>query len=228
MSFKFTTARTLLDRIFDLAYFHEEDGAVAIPYHRVDGRNRLIVIVGENASGKSFFRRIVQSVCRKNKIECIPISAEGRRQIAYSPWLTFVYGDESYEATGVNSTNTVLSGIKTCRGREEKHVIFWDEPDLGLSDSWAAGVGQQLCKFAQDLPEKTVAAFVVSHNRALVRELLPAEPFYLHLGVDTAEAPATLQQWINKPCTPRDPELLLEMGHKRFQMIQHILDLAKP
>lgn len=228
-TYKFSSPATLLNRVLDLAYFHaDEDGDLAIPFHRVDGKGRLVVIVGDNASGKSFFRRLVQLMCKKAEVECIPISAEGRRNIAYSPWLTFVYGDEEHEATGVNSTNTVLTGIRTCQGRDAKHVIFWDEPDLGLSDSWAAGVGQKLCAFAKDPPKHTVAAFVVSHNRALVRELLPSSPFYLHLGVSADEAPQTLQEWVERPCKPRDPDLLPEMSHKRFKMIQHILNRAKP
>lgn len=227
--FKFSSPGTLLDRALDLAYFHEdEDGDVAIPFHRVNGRGRLILVVGDNASGKSFFRRIVQLLCKKSDIECMAISAEARRTISYNPWLTFVYGDEEHEATGVNSTNTVLTGIKTCQGRDSKHVIFWDEPDLGLSDSWAAGVGQKLCQFAQEPPKHTVAALVVSHNRALVRELLPAKPFYLHLGVKAEEAPPTLQEWVERPCAPRDPDRLPEQSRKRFKMIQHILNRSKP
>ena len=222
--FKFSSPRTLLNHVLDLGYFCGDEPA--IPYHRVDGKGRLVVVVGDNASGKSFCRRIIQAMCQKNKIECIPISAEHRRKVSYMPWLTFVYGDEEYEATGVNSVGTVLQGINTCKARETNHVIFWDEPDLGLSDSWAAGVGQMLCEFAKDPPKHTVASFVVSHNKALVRELLPAEPFYLHLGSKTA--PATLEEWVEKRSPPRDPSKLPELSRKRFKAIQAVLDRSKP
>lgn len=229
MNLKFSSPKTLLNRILDLAYFHEENGEPpAIPFHRVDGKSKLTVIVGDNASGKSFFRRITQLVCKKNEIECMAISAEGRRHVAYSPFLVFVYGDEETQATGVNSTNTVLTGIKTCQSRETPHVVFWDEPDLGLSDSWAAGVGEKLCEFAETTPEKTVAAFVVSHNKALVRELLPADPTYLHLGTEASQAPQTLKEWVEAPIKARNPEKLIELSHQRFQKIQHILNTIKP
>ena len=113
----------------------------------------------------------------------------GRYRAALGPASAFIYGDESWESTGVLSSRTVLTGIKTCQGRKSKHVIFWDEPDVGLSDSWAAGVGQSICGFVTDCPRNTVAALVVTHSKALVRELLPAAPAYVHLGKEPSEAP---------------------------------------
>ncbi len=225
---EFTSPAELLDQALNLAYFHAEGGSPAIPFRRVDGKGKLIVIVGENASGKSFFRRIVQLMSKDNKYECMAVSAEGRRQVAYSPWLVFVYGDEEHQATGVNSMNTVLTGIKTSRSRDSKHLLFWDEPDLGLSDSWAAGGGRKMCEFLKDPPEQLVAACVVSHNKALVRELLPVEPYYLHLGTPAEEAPATLQAWLDHRPEPRDPELLPDISHERYKAIQRILDARKP
>jgi hypothetical protein len=222
----FYSVSSLLDAILALDYFHGSE--VAIPYHRVDGEDKLVVIVGDNASGKSFCRRIIQAMCQKAKVECIAISAEGRRKIAYSPWLTLVYGDEEYEATGVNSVGTVLQGINTCRARTSEHVIFWDEPDLGLSDAWARGVGKKFCAFAQDPPRHTSAAFIVSHRKALVRELLPANPSYLHLGVDGSLAPPTLQDWLDREPEPMDPEVLSKMSRARYSAIQQILNRVKP
>lgn len=226
MNLKFSSPATLLDVILDLAYFQGEDPA--IPFRRVDGEGKVILVVGDNASGKSFCRRIVQAVCQKTKIECIPISVEGRRKISYMPWLTMVYGDEEHEATGVNSTNTVLSGIHTSKGRDTKHVIFWDEPDLGLSEAWAAGVGQKLAEFAKNPPEHLQAALIVSHSRALIREMLPANPFYLHLGVSAEKAPPTLKDWVERPIVPRDPTKLPELSRERFKKIQQILNETKP
>jgi hypothetical protein len=97
-------------------------------------------------------RRIVHSFCHKNEVEFMGISMEGRRGISGSPWMCMVYGSEDYESTGCNSVGTVLTGITTCYGRESPHVIFWDEPDLGLSDSWAAGVGQKLAELGAKPP----------------------------------------------------------------------------
>lgn len=224
-TYRVRSPKTLLNDLLELAYFDEDPPA--IPAHRVDGKGKLIVVVGDNASGKSFFRRIVQLWCQKAKVECMHISAEGRRNVSYAPWLTFVYGDEQHESTGVNSVGTVLAGIKTCQGRDTPHVIFWDEPDLGLGENWAAGIGQKICEFAKAAPKTTKAALVVTHSRDLVRELLPAQPFYLHLGMAPEEAPQTLQEWLDRPITPMDPALLQKRSRERYKAIQGILRRVK-
>jgi len=138
-----------------------------------------------------------------------------------------VYGDESWESTGVLSSRTILTGTSTCRGRKSKHAIFWDEPDLGLSDAWAAGAGRHIREFAGDFPRNTVAAFVVTHSKALVRELLPAKPTYLHLGKEPSEAPQSLAEWVEHQPEARDLEELGKESRERFKMIQHILNRLK-
>ncbi len=141
---KFTNTKELVEQCLTLRYFHpEDDDDAAIPYVWVPGDGNLVVVTGENAGGKSFFRRVASSIARlpENKMEVIPISMEGRRQVAYNVCLAFVYGDEEHDATGVNSIRTVLTGISTCQGRETDHVVIWDEPDIGLSEGNAASVG---------------------------------------------------------------------------------------
>jgi hypothetical protein len=221
--YKFTSVETLLDKVFSLDYFID-----AIPYHRASGTGPLVVVLGENASGKSFMRRVVNMFCQKNEIEFMGISMQGRRSISANPWLCFVYGDESCESTGTNSVGTVLTGITTCYGREAPHVIFWDEPDLGLSDSWAAGVGQKIAELGKKPPEHTKAAFVVTHSKALVEQLVPVNPHYVYLGQTSEHAPQTLDDWLKQPIRPRDPALLKKESFKRFKAIQKILDQIKP
>ena len=230
-TFAFQDIRGLVDHAMELDYFSpEEDGHVTIPALWRAGEGKLCLVVGENASGKSFFRRILGAVCQqaKEKTEFMPITMEGRRTIAYNPWLTFVYGDEETQATGVNSTGTVLSGITTSRSRSSRHVIFWDEPDLGLSDSWAAGMGQKFAEFAKNPPEHLVGAFIVTHSKAMISQLLDVNPHYLHLGVDPGGPPLTHTEWFERPIQPKDIEQLPGESHKRFKAIQKILNRVKP
>lgn len=229
-TFNFSNAVDLVQIALDLDYFQEINGHVTIPAYWREGEGPLCLVTGDNASGKSFFRRIIGAVCAqaKEKVEYIPISMEARRTISYNPWLTFVYGDEETEATGVNSTETVLGGIRTSEGRTSNHVIFWDEPDLGLSDSWAAGLGQKLAEFAKKAPTYLTAAFVVTHNKALVSQLFDVNPHFLHLGVDPEKAPHSLVEWFERPVKPRNIDKLHEESRKRFKAIQKILDRKKP
>jgi hypothetical protein len=224
----FSNVRGLLGHTFDLDYFHpNKAGKTAIPYLWVPGTTPLVVVLGENASGKSFFRRIVSLLCKEVEVERITLSMEGRRSDYLGALRAFVYGSEEWQSTGENSSNTVTTGISTCRSRETRHIIFWDEPDLGLSDSWAAGMGAAIRDFAENPGKHTVAAFVVTHNRYLVRELLSANPHYVHLGEPAKTAPATLAAWLEKPVKARPIEELAKESHRRFKAIQVILDGLK-
>lgn len=217
----FTSVSGLLEHVFDLAYFEPNaKGVTPIEHHWVRGRGNFVVCLGENASGKSFFRRIVTAICREAKVEAIPVSMEGRGD-SFGGMRGFVYGDESWQSTGENSSHTIRMGITTCKSRTSSHVVFWDEPDIGLSDGWAAGAGVAFRAFAEALPSHTLGAFVVSHSRALVRELLPAEPHYIYFGSDP---PATLKDWVEAKVKPLDIDKLGDVSHRRFKLIQAILD----
>ena len=222
--FRFKTARKLLDHVLSLDYFQSEGKEPPpIPFHRVHGRDPLVVMVGDNASGKSFARRLVTAVCRKVEVESIHISMERRAGGDVTGGMRgFIYGTEDWKSTGENSVGTVLGGIRTCQGREKPHIMFWDEPDIGLSDPWAAGVGVAIRKFVETPPEHTRAVFVVTHSKALVSQLLPVEPHYIYFG--DSEAPASLEHWIEQPAIPRDIEELGKLSHPRFKKIQKILD----
>ena len=134
---KLTEARDLIDAALGFRYFHPYGArkTTAIPFVRGEaGSGKLIVVTGENASGKSFFRRIVRSLCSRAKTECIHISMEGRAGdgMSFGGLRPFVYGDENQQSTGENSAGAVLGGIRTCRAREEAHVMVWDEPESRL------------------------------------------------------------------------------------------------
>jgi len=222
IKFDCSSPQALVEDLLDgLEYFNPEDGGLpAIPAVWTPGKGKLVIVVGDNAGGKSFFRRIVGQAYRNSKIECMDPSMQGRVD-GYNALRSMVYGNEQWQATGENSTVTVIAGVRTCRGREHKHAIFWDEPDLGLSDSWAAGMGQYIRDFALDPPKKTMGIFVVTHNKALVRELLPAKPHYLHLG--RVKAPNTVQEWLDQPVRPLDLTKLRNVSRSRFRRIHAIL-----
>lgn len=219
--YSFTSVEGLLGHVFDLKYFApNEKGETPIEHHWVRGTGNFVVCLGENASGKSFFRRLVTAVCREAKVEAMPISMEGRGG-EYGGLKGFIYGSEDWQSTGENSSNTVLMGIETCRARTTPHVLFLDEPDLGLSDGWAAGMGAALREFALQLPVQTLGAFVVTHSRSLTRQLLPCDPHYLYFG---SNPPPTIKDWVDAPVSPLDLASLGELSHRRFKLIQTILD----
>ncbi len=192
----------------------------AIPYLWIPGKCPLVLVLGENASGKSVFRRIVEGSCKRSKIQCMTLSMEDRCDTGFGGLArAALYGNEDDQATSVNSLRMVRQGIKTCKKRDEAHVIFWDEPDTGLSEGSAAGAGRAIANFAQAPGQHTVAAFVVCHSRAMVEQMMLATPHYIHVGVLATEAPQTLQAWLTRPVIIRDIDEVFEASHARFEKV---------
>jgi len=186
--------------------------------------SRLAICTGENGSGKSLFRKAISGICRSRSsdLRLIHISMQGRCAGGIKGGL--LYGAESYISTGYNSVRVVEMSISACAQHEESHVLFLDEPDIGMSDSCAAGTGKTLCKFALSLGPLTRAVFIISHNRHLVRALLGADPHYLGFGLD---APATLEEWTARDIIPVDVNGLQEQSHRNFLLIEKALDVPK-
>jgi hypothetical protein len=210
-------------------YFNGQDPA--IPYLWVKGSVPLFLVLGENAGGKSFFRRCVRQLTRHETSieEVIHISMEGRAgpNNDFGALKSFVYGDEVWQSTGENSAVTVETAIRTCQGRENSHLLYWDEPDIGMSDGAAAGLGIVLAQFVDKLPEHTKGVFVTTHNRVMVEQLLRLQPHYIHLGCAADQAPPTLEAWIKRPVVPILPSALADASRVRFSAIQKILNARK-
>jgi hypothetical protein len=205
-----------------LGYTFFEGDSPSIPVHAVYGASeaRLIIASGENASGKSFYRRLVQIECREAKTECIHVSVQGRREVAYNPIMAMVYGDESCDSTGSNSASTIQGGIRTSQGRETPHVVVFDEPDLGMSEGASMGAGTALRDWLREPPEHLVAAVVISHSRELLRKFLDLPHHFIGFGSE----PHTLESWVNRPVVERSLEDLRVANRARFKAIQDELN----
>lgn len=220
----FADAAELVQRALRLTFFKpkKEGGRPPIRARWVPGKRPaapLVVVVGDNASGKSFFRRVVGAICHEAGVEFMPVSMEGRAEGGFAR--AFVYGAESWESTGAISVRTVHTGVSSSRGRKDHHVIFWDEPDVGLSDAWAAGVGVALAEYARKPPKLAKAAFVVTHSKALVSQLVDLAP---HAVIFGERAPETLGAWLEAPVVPRDVAELGAESRRRFLRVQRLVD----
>jgi hypothetical protein len=208
-------------------YYCEDNPA--IPALWVKGSVPLFLVLGENAGGKSFFRRCVYQCVkldtRSTITEVIHLSMQGRTgDTGAGPYKSFIYGDEETRSTGENSASTIRGALRTCHGRENDHFLYWDEPDIGMSEGAAAGAGITIADFVTSLPEHTKGVFITTHSRALVERLLPVQPHYIHLGCAPDQAPQTLQAWLERPIVPISPEELAEASRERFGAIQKILN----
>ncbi|OHD23654.1 MAG: hypothetical protein A2Y38_23435 [Spirochaetes bacterium GWB1_59_5] len=234
----------LLTKVFDLAYFvdTDESGEPAIPFvwDQGDPASKLVLVLGENAGGKSFFRRIIRELTRIARVndmgkhipagpfpvaEMVHLSMEGRTGGGFAS--SCVYGTEGWLSTGANSAHTITKGIETLQGRGHRTVAYWDEPDIGMSNGCAAGAGVTLRTFVESPSLLVQAIFVTTHSVPLAWQLttgLTHKPHYVYLGSMTP--PATLADWFvaQQSPVPVSPEALHETGNRRFLRIRDILN----
>lgn len=199
----------------ELTYFDKKKGVF---YYKFFSTNSpLVVVTGDNASGKSFIRRLVQLACRDKDIECIHLSQQGR--CASGIPRLFIYGAEEEESTGYNTVNMLLTSFTTSKSRDSKHILVYDEPDIGLSDEYAAGAGIRLRKFIEKKPKYLKGIVIMSHNKHLLKELLPLNPNHLNLTDDK-----TLVEVVNRKIIPnKSLEELKKEGLETWRKINKIL-----
>lgn len=239
--------KALLEHTLDTVLFGPSDaidGRTAIPalYDPSTSGSKLVLVLGENAAGKSLFRRVINGVTHRGREargmgepavprgpfpvgEMIHLSMQGRAGGGFMS--SMVYGEESYHSTGENSAHTIDGAIRTASGRDHTTIVYWDEPDIGMSAGAAAGAGEAIREFvAQDEAPLIEAVFITSHSPALVRQLVPLGPHYVFLG--NADGPKTLADWFawqqNPP--PISPRALQDLSHARFRDIQAVLNAA--
>lgn len=221
-----STAKWIVDDLLtNWKYFADDDPV--IPALWVPGSCRLFLVLGENAGGKSFFRRCVQICAKENTSieEVIHISMEGRGGGNYlGPLHGLIYGDEHHDSTGSNSATTVKTAIETCRKREHPHLMYWDEPDLGMSEGASLGAAIVIADFVENLPDHTKGIFITTHSRPMIAELAKLDPHYLHLGTLPKEAPENLQAWLEREIVPVSPEEVRKRNIDRYRAIQKILN----
>ena len=215
--------REFMTDVLSLQFFQpnaKHNNTPAIDTYLHEGECPLITVIGDNACGKSILRRCVASALNKMDHERIHISQQGRSSGEGRIQRLFVYGSEEEDSTGFNSVKSVLTAIKTSKARTTKHTIFFDEPDIGLSDNNAAGVGVAIREFIQNKPEHLFAVFVVSHNKHLMAELNKCSPWNLRMG----DAPP-LAEWLVQPVVPADITQLPKIGHARYDRIEEVFKI---
>lgn len=213
---KFNTAsiQSFLGDVFDLMYFTGESKVLDVEYTPGDGK--LVLVSGDNATGKSFLRKLTMYACRQEKIEPLYTSQACRTEGGMKN--VFVYGLEGEESTGVISVKALTGAMSTSKNRDNPHAIYLDEPEIGLSDSYSAGCGQLVRNYITSPPEHLFALFISSHSKAFVSQLSDLNPHHIRLG----GAP-DLQTWLTNPVVPKDPTELQDLSRKRFGKIEDIL-----
>jgi len=202
--------------IEELPYFDKEEDCLVANFTE-GGNYPVVVLTGENAMGKSFLRRLYQVMIKSYaKIECIHLSQQGRSSGSFPS--AFIYGDESWESTGQITSRTITTCINTSASREDKNAIIWDEPEIGLSDSYAAGAGLKIREFIECNNENLFGVIVISHSKYLIKQLLPLNPHHLRVGDNKS-----LDSFLNETVEPKNIEELSVKAVEMFRKIEKII-----
>lgn len=187
--------------------------------------DRVWIVSGENAGGKSLFCRALQSLARKegdkaDKIEIMRVGMEARTTSGIQRALMF--GDEQTDSTGKISISCLLAGINTARKRENPHWLILDEPDIGVGEGYRHAIGELFAKFALDLPELTLGFIVVTHSREIASPMVAAGASSVRVGDDLRP----VAEWIangDLPKTVADLEALAGRSTHRFRAVNQAM-----
>lgn len=197
------------------------DGPCPVAHEK--GKARILLITGDNASGKSLVCKYMRQLIREDKVEVMDGGMHRRTTSGFER--AFMYGDENRDSTGNLSMKFVRTGLRTCQSRETPHVLMLDEPDVGLSEGYQAALGEMLAQFAAALPEQTTLV-IVTHARVIVERLMPFKPHCFRVGDDRRPT----AQWIKEGPLPRsvaDLENLGQQAMERSRAIQAVINSRK-
>lgn len=178
----------------------------------------VLVVTGDNATGKSFVRRLVGIYCDMEKWECISISQEGRT--SHGTMAAAMYGSEGHLSTGSISSQTLLSGHRTSMKRDRPHVLVYDEPAIGMSEESRFGAALWMSlTYSKEWPEHLQALVVMTHDRYFVEELSHMKGF-VFLNLDGYEKAS---DWLARDIRPRPPQEVHDFSIARYRELSKML-----
>ena len=222
---KMPRLRTLVARVLT------ETSVLAHPdcpfsYHLEAGDARVVVLAGDNASGKSLLAQAV-AACAYKHHQIEPMVASMATRAGGGMGAAMVYGSEGHSATNILSVAAARTALTSIPGRLKFHhaaLAILDEPDIGLSEGYAQAFGQVLAEHIKALPDANWAVLLITHSRPLVRSLvehLGVRPTFVHAGPKS-----TLEHWLTHVPQHSVEELLSlqEQGHVRFRQVRGLMD----
>lgn len=202
--------------------------AVGIRKDALEDGVKALMVVGDNAAGKSFLRRLLTHFIKEHNKDIEVLHFSQQQRSTGGVIRAMMYGSEDDEATGAMSAKIVLGAIRNSRSRDKenrKHVMIFDEPEIGMSEELALGSAVYLRdELAKDWPKHLLGIVVMSHSRHMVGTLsqLPKSKFLkLH------EPAVTLESWVNRAIVPADPAVVSQKGLERWREIGDLFRKAK-
>jgi Fe-S cluster assembly ATPase SufC len=210
---------------------HAEAKREVLPSFFEEGTNpRCLLITGENGSGKSLAVEILRQVSHDilqaegGKLEVMDVGM--KRRVAAGIERSFIFGHETTESTGNVSIRVALRGVANSREREHPHWLILDEPDIGVGDGYHTAIGEYLADFANTLHPACMGFAVVTHSRAIAKELIAAGASSLRVGQDLRP----IGEWLangDRPKSVADLLALQETVRDKRSSVNRLFDTLR-
>lgn len=202
------------------------------------GDPRFVLLLGDNASGKSLAVRVLSSYLKATfKKATVPISIRERVGNPFNEMggfaKTMVYGFEHEQSTGATTISAIQGAIPQLGSDPQQYAcVSLDEPELGLSERFHAPLAKLIYQGFVEAPE---AGFLLTtHSRRLVKtllDLMPQPPTLLYFT--TSEAPLTtgegtptsIEAWLqdNTDRSLDDLLTLHDVSHQHWLTVNKVL-----
>jgi ABC-type dipeptide/oligopeptide/nickel transport system ATPase component len=227
---KLPTLATLVKDVATKALVFSDESPFSATIKR--GDMRLIVVTGENACGKSVFARVLATRVHQRKATPVTISIRERTgggdfEMARMRQ-AFMFGTEQDNSTGANSIGVVKRAIEHNLDRDNGCALILDEPEIGLSESYARAMGEYIGQSIANLPKGCMGIAVVTHSRPLAAGILQAgiSPTHAAISASDRQAVLGLQEWIDTPEHRSVDELLNleDIGLERWRALNKLIE----
>lgn len=159
--------------------------------HNAD--SNVVIIYGENASGKSLFSSIIEQCARSEKIGCRNACMRNRTSSGIEK--AFIFGDEGSQSTGATSLSVAVKCLSNTLKEDKDSLAILDEPDVGLSDYYTPALGKYIAEQMVTAPEH-VGLVLVSHSKLLMKSFL--ETYNKPVSTIGINTELSLNDWISK------------------------------
>lgn len=220
--------RTSLERS---PLFTANGGPLAASFEEGDPDSRVLLIAGDNASGKSFLVRVLAAKLNEAKVEPVQVSMRYRTMSGLHRSFMYGAGGDAEDSTGNVSLIALRGALRTVENRQTPSWLMLDEPDTGLAEGYCGALGTYLADFGNRMPVSRCEGFtVVTHSRRLVSSMLfslKKKPHFLCFSDYAADD--LLEAWLEDG-RDRTVEELLGLGETsitRFRQINRLLQEAQ-
>ena len=203
-----------------------EDGEVLFPLtiEWSEKPSNILLVAGANASGKSVLGGVIESIAKELKFEKRNVCMRNRTASGFAS--AMIFGDESTFSTGSNTIGAVKNGLNSSIGAPGPSVMVLDEPDLGLAEESAMGMGSFIADRALVQESNMALVVVISHSRALFRQLMTDVGAPVH-KIFVGDPKTSFDEWLNRPLVPYSIEQLLGIQDVGLKNLRSFVALNK-